>query len=417
MEENDLLRITAKINKEKFPGLDGYDVGDAMYFAVMPREVSIRQKQKFTFVPLVKSLVSICLTRRVELQSENENAKRYFLYSNSYIGRKEHKNTFDKVTGIIDSKAVFSPIKKLSLRNIRNFLKPFQYKKILEKYFPANDAWLYAVLLARAYCDFEFIKRTIKDSKAEILTVFCDVHLIDSLSVQYCNKAGIATATLQHGNLSKGPSYKLSKSKYFLGYGNYTKKIAAESGMDISGFVSCGMPNYIGISLPANLVRNKTGKIGVIFCDYMTIDDDTKILNIAIEYAQKHSLGVVVKLHPACGKENYKDVDWGKIDAVYGKEINISQFMEKIDYALIGASTVFIEYTVALFPCFSFACREDKYEEITWNKFNDLKELEEKTELLLDSPNEFEEKLKNTRSYFTPVDDIAGNYRRFYERY
>lgn len=415
LTEAEILNFAERLNQEKFSGLEGYSVGDAMYFAVMPRESF--SKKKFKLRSLIKSLIVLSFIRKVAVYRDSPMASKYFLYSNSYAGRKEHRNTFDKVAGLVPGKAIFCPVKKFSLFNLHNFFKPFLYHKILKKFFMANDAWYYAVELAKAYKDFNFIVHNMEKSKPKLLTVFCDVHMIDSLAVQYCNKNGIATATMQHGNLSRGPAYSLSKSKYFLGYGEYTKKIAEESGMNVRNFISCGMPNYIGKQLSSRMVRNNTDSIGVVFCDYTTIEDDTKMLNAAIDFAAKNKYKVFVKLHPACPAGSYKDVGWNKVEKTYGKEISIYDFMNLIDFAVIGASTAFIEYVVSLFPCLNFACRNDKYAQIIWNKFKTSEELETHVSMLKTSPDKFEENLKRTREYFTPTSGIEENYKHFFEKF
>lgn len=412
--EKDVLKIAEDINKENFSGLKGLSVGHAMYYIILLKEVY--GQAGITFKSCVKQLLKITVLKYVDAQNNYKTANKAFLFSNSYWSRVDHKKLYDKVVALTTNSTEFVHTRKISLRNLHNIYRIFQWYSIFKRYFNEN-AWYYTFQLAFSFADFDFIRHKLAKSKIKLLTVLCDVHCIDSLVVQHCNSIGIKTATLQHGNLAKGTGYSLSKSTYFLGYGQYTKELALESGMDEKHFVAVGMPQFIGKEINDSLIIHDTKKIGCVFCSYETIEDDTRMLNTVLDYAEKHGYEVCVKLHPASPKNCYPNINWERVKEIYGKEINVYQFMEKIDFATVGFSTVFIEYVMELFPCFSFKCNNDKYEKINWNKFHDLETMENCVQLFETDKRGFEQKLKETRDYFSPSSDIAEKYKSFYSKF
>lgn len=415
MNEQEIFNLVKQLNNEKFLGLEDYQIGDAMYFVIQP--IELHDKLNFSLFSFIKSVLNILFIRNVQKGKFFKKANKVFLFSNSYWGRNDHRIIYDKVFNTTVNSTEFIHAKKFTVANFTNIRQFNNWFNIFRKFFSGKKTRYYTCMLAKAYSDLNYIKKQLIKEKKDAVVTFCDIHLIDSLVTQFCNNNCIDTITMQHGNLPCGPSYGLSKSKFFLGYGEYTKKIAVLSGLNSKNFISIGMPQCIGKTFNENLILNKTKCIGVIFCNSETIDEDTKMLNIVLDYAENNNYKVLVKIHPACKKDNYLGINWNRVTAVYGKEVDIYKFSEYIDFATVGISTVFIEYIINLFPCMNYKCLKDKYADITWNKFSSVYELGEIINILKNNTKKFELKMKETRLYFTPVNNISKNYSDFFSKY
>jgi len=163
---------------------------------------------------------------------------------------------------------------------------------------------------------------------------------------------------------------------------------------------------------------NQLREFGVILD--ACIENDLKKLKLADEFAKKNNITYKVKLHPGFGKEYYGEVlKSDRITNVYLNEINVEQFSEMIDFALIGCSVVFMEYTLKLLPVFLYKELEedDIYEGIDWCKVTDMESMQILYDRLTNDKDAFEKDLKDTRAFLCECENVAQNYREFFEKY
>lgn len=404
----DELRDVSTV-KEVFAGLVNVDVRNAI-FCCLPG--STRNKNTL----MVSLLRIICYSFMIDVSFKKENnAEIAFIYSNSYKNRSDHYEIMSEFVKAFESRIFFYPGRKkfypqnlAYIKNLRNWYSNFR------KDYSIKDSIFLVSMLLFGITNCDYILKTIVDIRTNKIVVFSDMHLIDSLIVQKCNNIGLTTFTLQHGNFETEIPYLLSKSKYFLAYGEYTKRKAVSFGMDSNKVIPAGVLRGITKKFPDTLsYKNQIKNIGIIMSGFADKNADEAMVNLLISYANDHDLKLFVKFHPGYGIDNYTGIDWNRIEKTFSSEINVNEFSELVDIAIIYNSTVFVEYVLSLFPTFLFVYNEDKYFlDINWCKFSNIEQLDYLISDLLKNPSFVEQKLLETRKYFSASENISDNYKK-----
>ncbi|WP_147614943.1 hypothetical protein [Treponema pectinovorum] len=413
MSQNELDAIIEKLNGERFYKLENFEIGTVLCVLLHSKLNDKSKILKISKKNLIIELLFNMLTKKVRIM--NKKGNKLFLFSNAYWERADHRASFNKVYNLAKDSVLISHGFSISMKNFFCFYKFYKWYRSLKKYFSKEESLFIAVELLNAYTDFSFIKKEIDKKKYRVFTTLCDVHPVDCMSVQYCNHLDIDTCTLQHANLL-GFSFKYSLSKYFLGFGQYSQDIAKENQYK-GTFYKMGFPKEIGNIIPNSMTINNFGIIGVVFSDFNTKFDDLNMLKIVMKYAKANNIKVYVKLHPATKIDDYTGVEWNKVEQICGKETTIDDFKNRIDIAVISNSTVFSEYTFALFPAILYKCKLDRYQNITWCKFWDEKTFDNLMKVFYNDKDFFAENMKQTRLYFSDVKNIKENYQNFYKKY
>lgn len=350
----------------------------------------------------------------------------FFLFSNSYAGRKDHLQTFKQVsnltsdnyimTGGSDKNIIASPI------TILGFIWYIQMSKL--KLTPAYKL-AFCILLNRVYQDYKFVKTQIKKQKNTIrlLVTFFDCAPIDSMVVSYCNSQRIPTATLQHGlyvpyafgipNLA----YRNSKSKFFLSYGKWTNQQAEKIRIPSKKMILAGCPKYLGQTQSPTTLSHK-GIFGVVL-EGLALGEKVNLSNITLikianEFAKEKNLSYILRLHPSDHLLSYKKyLDHHCCIRIEEAKHNISiaAFAQEVDFALSNPSTAIAELIYLGKPVYIMNQANHPFDLMEEFIFDDCKTLMKKIEqheetnlsLLL-------ENIKN--SFFAP-----GNTEKRYQRF
>ena len=187
--------------------------------------------------------------------------------------------------------------------------------------------------------------------------------------------------------------------------------------MQENRFIEVGMPKLINrkSDICSSFARKKVKTIGVLCSGGEFINVDTQMINVVISAAKKYGFVVCVKLHPNYSQTLYPDVRWEDVDNVYEKEINAEEFKDLIDVAVAFRSTVFIEYIMQLFPTLLYkTSNEDCFKNVEWCKFSSVEQLVALIELVENNPDEILSKLKETRSFFSDIENVSDNYVKAY---
>ncbi|MBR3241468.1 MAG: hypothetical protein IKF90_02050 [Parasporobacterium sp.] len=398
----------ASIRRVALSGLEELDIASAMYYSLY--EITGNHKD---FATSLLRLITYLLTIDVEYNVQGIG-KTGFVYSNSYKNRKDHYAIFCSLERLFDDKTVFIPGKRRFYpRNLRYLIKVFRWFSSFHKAFGFHKAVYYTSMLLFGITNADYIYRILHKKVTKSVVVLSDMHLIDSLLVQRCNQNGIVTATLQHGNFETDEPFVLSKSNYFLAHGEYTKSKAVRYGMAPERIKTVGFPKLIGHcdldnTMKAGLVKS----VGLILSGHAYAECDTHMIRCVESYCSEHDIKVKIKLHPGYGKENYTGVEWDRIDEVYGGEISIEGFKDKIDLAVVLNSTVFIEYVLTLFPSLIYVDNDDTFiEGVSWCKFHSESDLEKLIDELTNNHEAFEKKMLELRTCFSETDHVAQNYK------
>ena len=392
-------------------GLQDIDMASALYFTIF----DITANRKDCVSSIIRILVAL-FTRSIE-EKAYDDCEDAFVFSNSYKNRRDHNEAFDRLTGLFKSKVVIKPGRiKLQFENIKYIKRGIQWFWNLKSVLSFGKSLYYTSMIMFGVTNAIHIVRIILNNKCKKVIVFSDMHLIDSLVVQMCNNKSIPTITLQHGNYELDEPFVLSKSSYFLAYGEYTKNKAIKYGMDSKRIKEAGILKLIGKEIPQKMKEGNepVTRIGILLSGYAFADSDARMVNIVTAFCKKNGIKVFVKLHPKYGTNNYKSVKWETVDHIYDSEITSEEFKEYIDVAIILNSTVFMEYTMMLFPTFLFVDEKDTFiPEISWCKFYDENDLKKLISYYENEKDEMEKRIIESRAFFSASGNITENYRRF----
>lgn len=401
-------KLVYKLNNIKFDNLEDIDIGNCLYFPLM-----WYKKSKFS---ILKRLLRIFYDLIFVDYKVIGDGKNILFYSKEYNSRKDYRDIFFKVSSAIEDNKIIIPNKKFQLKNIYLLKRIFKWYKQLKNLKDIDISLKMYILYNIIFCyvNLQCMKRELNNETKNII-VLCDFHSVDSIVVQYCNSIGIKTYTLQHGIHEKGPKYnELSYSQKFLGYGKQTKELALESGMQEDKFISVGMPQLINEKIPDKINLKNIQKIGIIFSGGKFYDEDIEMFQYAIKFARKNGYKIIIKLHPA-HEDKYKInfYDYKEVEKVYAQDITVDELKKEIDFCLIDISTVFIEYTVGLFPCMLYKSRLNIYKnETDWCKFDNEIDIENFYNNLKNNPITIENKIKELRGYYTEIDNVAEKYNK-----
>lgn len=408
LDTNDVVEC---LNNENFKGFTSIKCGTALFVSLALEDRLHKSYLRST----VRTLFS-CLFTKIRVSKDDTNKSKFiFLCSNRT--RRDYRAWMLKVADLVKNKTVFFPGFKFRVSNILNLPIFFSWFKIFRKYYNCNLSYYYTSILFSVYCDFQFIKKHILSSDIKLFVSYFDVAVLESVVTQYCNLKAIPSATLQHGFMIAGPVLSLSRSDFFLAYGQHTAEQAILSGRKPGTIVNVGMPQLIGSSVRKQATVNKNKIIGVILNGNPLYEDDYNLLNMALNFANKNNYKIYVKLHPGTLIDKYPDFDWKNVTKIYATEISALEFGTLIEFALVSASTVFIEYALNLVPVFLCPSCKSFFARETWCKVNNEYELQLAVEALYKNPDGYFQNMIRSRQYYSETENIEANYLKFFKKY
>ncbi len=397
------------LNAQTFRGLENIKCGSAFYYVINDWKINCN---------ILKSCARIfrsAFINRMKIIGKGQHIG--FLFSNTYTSRSDYRKWFTGISDLVEDKFIICKGQNLSFMGLKYILYMPQWFKIFSKLYSAKEAFYYTSVLYTAFCDYKNIINIIMQKEIKLLVTFCDLHSVDSLITQYCNLHTIPTATLEHGIYLGGPNFYFSYSDYFLGYGEFVYRQALLSNVSEKKFIKVGMPQLISEEIPKELSQNENCIIGIIFNGSNLTEEDERMTKVVMEYAQKCGYEIYIKLHPASSKSNYKRMEWDRIKKIYSSEISVVEFGRLVEFTVISASTVFIEYCVHLLPVFLYKSQSRVFDNETWCKFTTSKELEDLVTCYRSDKDSYQRKMDDRRRYFTEIDDISNKYYDFFKEY
>lgn len=334
--------------------------------------------------------------------------------------RKSYKDMISSVSGLLNKqqRKVIYVVKDFHLDLKVLYLAVFLPKWLWDtrkKDIPFDYKICFGIQLCRMAVERKNIKR-ILTVKPDLWITFCDVCPTESLMVQEMNKKGVMTVTLQHGHFNaadRGWVYRLSKSRFFLAHGEYARNEAIKAGMKPECIKILGMLNFLEVKP----VREKTqdNRFGIFLNGPGAREDNKDILRIANKIAEEENLKYWLRCHPAVPAALYAD----EIDERYclgecKESMSIEDFIDRIAFAVVGNSTVFIETVKRNKAAFRFVRHTyDIYEGIDWCKVKSSEELKDKYREYVKEGN-CAKQIKKTFDYLCSAGNIAENYTNFF---
>ena len=260
---------------------------------------------------------------------------------------------------------------------------------------------------------------------ADAFVVLNDEYCDENIFIQYGQNLGIPTATLQHGAYERTLQdndiihfshvlENLTADRVFV-WGDYYRRIAMECGIQNDRIVSTGIHKYIDVSIPNRQAKHRI--IG-LFLDVPAtqrcLSSNLEMIRLCNIFAKEHNYKYLVKIHPGDTKQRYdeyydKDVFQGVLD----RDENVRDFVEKIDLAVGGMSSVFIEMLCFMVPVFRYYDQGyDIFERLDFGKFTIYEEWNTLFEEMNANPEQYQKQLKEMRDYCCGKGNTGDNYRR-----
>lgn len=424
--------VIKKLNDIRFIGLRNYNCGSA--FAVQVSNILLGCPKPINiFKTLIAALFFKRCSYELEFQSE---AKILFVFSHSYAGRGDLKKIFNKVTGLIrlcdiwtasEIKPVFElsglrlilyiPIWLMQMKSIEISLKEKLY---LTAVFIESKKWAL------------FIEKNALVNKYKLLVTFCDIHSADSIITQHFKKAGIFTATLQHGwyrktlqNANEFNNIELGfegfVSNRFLAWGEYIKNSAVQSGIPSEKIICIGNPQYIGFKPLAK--NDSLNTFGIILgrSRKHCIIENRNLIEIANKIASAFGCKYIIKYHPGDTVNEINEYDNliapEYLADKYDKSTSLEDYIINVDFSLVGSSSVYADLLYMGEVAFCYALVNDDYDDLEWGKFKNTEEVFRLIKTYQQNRVLFRQQSKEVGQILCGKGNIAENYKAFFHDY
>lgn len=345
-----------------------------------------------------------------------------FLCSNSYSNRKDYVKWFKHNVTLCENRIEVIGGKS-NLRPKKSYF--YSVLWLIQMFKVDMPFWLKVsccLELNFGLNNFYSIKEIIDKERdsLNLVVVLSDIHMIDSMTVQYCNGIGLKTATLQHGFFHQAWPFKYSYSDYFLSHGEYTNVIAKYFGTNPNKLITAGMPMSYEIEKSDRIIINTTKQFIVLLegGEQKEIEKNKRLINIGNEIARKYNYTYMIRTHPSDNVGNYYNVTNKKYFTNYIiGNFNKNEIIKNVDFALLGNTSMFEEFIYALLPSFRYVEDKDVYKQIKWCRFSSSKELINIYEKYINDISLFENRLKSTRNYLCGDGNINENYKKIYKNF
>lgn len=416
MEIIELNKLVDQLNILSIRGYEKIKWGDALYYSLY----YYKKKKK---IYELKSIFAPILRGRYSLECVGKTGF-VFLFSSAYFDRNDHKDKFDKVTSQVLDKSVLIYSKGICLENILqihriieiyNQIKGINISRQLRRFI---SYWIYTLICEQ--CEVEAILKKNGISMKALIS-YCDVMPVDSMLIQHYNSIKIRTITLQHGQFNikteKGRvAYEKSYSDFFLCFGDYTKTCCRYLKIDQEKLIPLGPPEIIGKKLPKHMRKPYKQKFGVVMSFFEAKEENKGLLMCAAEIARITDCSVRIRLHPSLEISGFSDYIVTNVMEICDKKETMEDFVESVDFAIVGSSSVFQTFVLMLVPIYRYIVDsdEDPFRGIDWCVFSNLENGILKIKEFLDNPEKVETMLIDTRIKLIGNEDVALNYKRFF---
>lgn len=386
-----------------------------LYYSMAPSYHSLDKNP--SLVSLIKTYLSIVFYHGYNYTFD-DNAKIIFFFSNSYFNRIDYLYNFSKLTALYDSKILILPNRKFRF-SIHRILKSLILIKWFILSFRIEFSWklkLFNILnMLHGYLDCGEIIDKIDiflDKKLSLVT-FCDNHSVDLWLVHSSKKKyNTITITLQHGHYSFNWVYIYSLSDYMLVFGEYNRQQAISICGNSNKFISVGLMQNIGETLPSIAVYNPEKPIGLILSGKIPYGNENYQLVLMInKLCEEFNLFYTIRFHPSLKFDDYEKIINQERYIENDNKQELKSFLNGISFGVLGKSTVFIECHGNGTPCFRFVDEGiDIFQGIDYNSFSKYDEFKDKFQGFLNNPINFYNNMIETKKKFIQDGEAKENY-------
>ena len=442
LDEQEFERVKQALNKIEFPGCENVLIGDVLHYSI--KYINIEHSIK-RIIRLLYRKFSIYRRLLINNYSYKKNTgDSLFLFSSSYGTRKEQRAVFLRLAGLfpLSSYACYDGKKRFSLRNLRYVGLFWKWKNLIKSV--SDDAVVRVSILSHlcnVFLDYKDAERQFGENFAsvQILISWCDCHPIDSFFTQKFNSMNKNTVELMHGSIGDKGNNKWSvlgvKSKNFIADSKNTKDMMERNNYAGKIYV-CGYVYGIDSDFKKETAIKDIKSFGVILSGESKVFHEAN-LSLCRDVARLKGKNeadegdgendkdsedrknvsclsnttILCKLHPTSRTSQYPQDCWNIFSHVYGSEISSTDFLSKIDAAIICPSTVLYEALYHNLPFLAHSDEENIYrgygipDEIA---VHDMNELEEKLKRMLNG--DFAKIYEELTDYYAIRGNVKENY-------
>lgn len=318
---------------------------------------------------------------------DRKSGRRIFFIQDS-PNRKSCQQQFTAVCNLVSGDCLqsFSPFR----------LRINSPKDVLRLYFHYIPSWKKTVsglclsagerrqVLSSLVRLWHFKKRlsSIVPSDYKLLVSYYDSVITESYVVELFRSSGVKTATLQHGQFNSyrenvftncGVEFASFKSDYMLCWNRFTIDEAIKSGVSEKRLLLAGILGFVGktyetVSKPHN------GMFGVVLGHPDYEEENMRLVESAKRLSEATGMDFYLKLHP-----NYDDghfdcyLPTAHYKGIIEKGISMPLYAGKVDFSLVGSSSVFVELVYIGHDVMRLSAGDikDKFRDIQYGKVFD----------------------------------------------
>lgn len=391
----------------------GYDIPKMLSFVFIfysPRKKTLKWKLK----QLLKLFYAILIK---DYTIDNYKYENSILYADRFIKlRADIERMVEKIGNSFGGK--YDRLRwKISrsfsmLRFIQNIQLCLQFTYLLKVY--SFFDWMFLMKFMIAIKDVgDELDRKVQIERYKLCFCYYDAETYQNFIMQYANKHGCNTATLQHGIMLAprmglldnsdfdGHEFRDSVSKYFLIWNNFTKEEALKYGIPEKKLKVLGVAKCIGFE--QIIPSFASPYIGIFLDGELEKQNNEPLITIVQEWARFQNKKCVFRYHPHFRGDEYDELMDSTVSRTCDKSLSLYDFIESVSFCVVANSTVLFELEYFCVPFLRYSSNDelDKYKDYPSLNFSSVKSFNESYNKMRELPKkEFVKADKNYEDFF-----------------
>ena len=410
-------KLIKELNAITFCGLRGIKAGDLL-------SVNVWGASKWT----MEQICSFPHLKVTEYKHKinGKNPETAFVFSNTYVKRKDQYAKFAAVENLFKRKLVITPSKVLKRENPYLYLIPIWFLQMSKLDYSEIIKRGLCYKLCEAMGHAMQIENIIKETGSiKKVVFFFDVSAIDSLLVQRLKRSGYITYALQHGIVNGSYNYieyKCSHADYLLLWGKYSDRCAKWYGRKNNLVVG----NINGLFDEESKVEgNAEGRRRFIVCTQGVLDKEDWeknccLIKMANQTAREMGAEYSLRAHPYDSADRYREqLDSAYCTHISKREENITDLFYSVDFTLCGNSTTFCDAIYRGLPAFRYITEKERQMDvckgISFGRVDSYESLKAALTEMLQNKEAYRHRLAKVRELLFDPGNPAEKYKRAIE--
>lgn len=346
-----MAEIKEELKKVTLKGFEGYNLAKVFH---IPSEVDRLYPKRSNLLKESVKLFLICFSDGTSYEVTQNIGTSLFLFAHN-TRRKDVLEMFRNVSSCALNPSLIVRQKRRNLQ----FVQTIRYFYLLlvwsRQLFLTQLSTIQKIIVLNVLIDLYRVRKVIQKvdvAGLKLFVSFFDASPIYGYATQYFMQRGLKTATLQHGVvLSKrcidnvdllGMELENSIADYYLAWNKMTYKEALKAGkleeqIKILGVAKC-------MDVMTINVRHECEKVfGVILDGVDTEFNNSKLIALANEIADKMNLNYVIKYHPNYKGNEYNMYTNNRCVEVFKDSSTLESYLKVVAFTILASSTVLIE--------------------------------------------------------------------------